>query len=271
VQVVEHLRGVMLLQMTGDKSLLTDQPLDAVAEMAEQTQKLDRAQTLYAIKRFSEAIAELKGGIQPQLPLELALIEAAQGAALPTPVQTVAKPVVQTATSVAPQSITASVQPPQTASEAPTSKGEPKMDKAESKTLADDTAQPPPLDEASIRRLRARWNDFLSIVKTKCGFKQEAALRAVRDIAVGEQSVAFAFGNNKFAREMLAAPETLNQVAEILSQILGRTVSLTCQTGETAVLSASAGRIIREQSDANGPDPLVEYAVKELGARVLDE
>jgi DNA polymerase-3 subunit gamma/tau len=271
VQVVEHLRGVMLLQMTGDKSLLTDQPLDAVAGMAEQTQKLDRAQTLYAIKRFSEAIAELKGGIQPQLPLELALIEAAQGAALPTPVQTVAKPVVQTATSVAPQSITASAQPPQTASEAPTSKGEPKMDKTESKTLADDTAQPPPLDEASIRRLRARWNDFLSIVKTKCGFKQEAALRAVRDIAVGEQSVAFAFGNNKFAREMLAAPETLNQVAEILSQILGRTVSLTCQTGETAVLSASAGRIIREQSDANGPDPLVEYAVKELGARVLDE
>ena len=108
----------------------------------------------------------------------------------------------------------------------------------------------------------------MGLVKQRCGFKQEAALKSVRDIAIGEHAVAFAFGKNQFTREMISAPETLAQVTEILSQILGRAVSLSCQTGETATLSSSAGRVIRETSESDGPDPLVEYAVNELGARV---
>jgi DNA polymerase-3 subunit gamma/tau len=260
-QVVEHLRGVMLLEMTGDKSLLTDQPTDTVEQMAQQAKKLNRAQILYAIKRFSEAIGELKGGLQPQLPLELALIEAIQGVV--TPVQTVvAAPVAETP----PQMAVSAVQ-----SGAPSvpdgtkGKAEPS---AAMPAKAADAAEPPPLDDAAVQRLRSRWNEFMTTVKNKSGFKQEAALRAVRDIAIGQQSVAFAFGNNKFARDMISAPETLAQVAEILSQILGRAVSLSCQTGETATLSSSAGRVIRETSESDGPDPLVEYAVNELGARV---
>lgn len=255
-QVVEHLRGVMLLEMTGDKSLLTDHPLDTVEQMAQQAKQLNRAQLLYAIKRFSEAIGELKGGLQPQLPLELALIEAVQGAV--TPVQAVV-PV-----AVPPQS---AATPAQAA--APPASAEKKGKSTDARPAdGSDTAEPPPLDEAAVQRLRSRWAEFMGVVKAKTGFKHEAALRAVRDIAIGQQSVAFAFGNNKFARDMISAPETLAQVAEILSQILGRTVSLSCQTGETATLSAAAGRVVREATDNDGPDPLVEYAVNELGAQV---
>ncbi|MBX2997083.1 MAG: DNA polymerase III subunit gamma/tau [Caldilineaceae bacterium] len=261
-QVVEHLRGVMLLEMTGDKSLLTDQPTDVVEQMAQQAKKLSRGQILYAIKRFSEAIGELKGGLQPQLPLELALIEAVQGAV--TPAQTVVPAAVVEASP--PQIAVAPVQ----AGASPASvekKGKPAPAKTPS-TGSTDNAELPPLDEAAVQRLRSRWNEFLVLVKQRCGFKQEAALKSVRDIAIGEHAVAFAFGKNQFTREMISAPETMTQVAEILSQILGRTVSLTCQTGEIATLSAAAGRVVRETVDNDGPDPLVEYAVNELGAQV---
>jgi DNA polymerase III subunit gamma/tau len=263
-QVVEHLRGVMLLEMTGDKSLLTDQPLDTVEQMAQQAKRLSRAQILYAIKRFSEAISELKGGLQPQLPLELALIEAVQGVV--TSVQTVT-PAATAPVEVAPPQI--AVVPVQAAAPSASAEKKGKTEDARAASVeASDAAEPPPLDEAAVQRLRSRWAEFMGVVKAKTGFKQEAALRAVRDIAIGQQSVAFAFGNNKFARDMISAPETLAQVAEILSQILGRTVSLTCQTGETATLSASAGRVVRDAMESDGPDPLVEYAVNELGAKV---
>lgn len=256
-QVVEHLRGIMLLQMTQDKSLLTDQPLDSLAQMENQAQQLSRQATLYAIKRFSEAISELKGGIQPQLPLELALIEAVSGEV--APVQAAVQQVAQPAAVP-----TASVGTTAPSPKADVAKAEPEVSSAPAEEA------PPAVDEAAVQKLQSRWNDFLNVVKAKSGFKQEAALRSVRDIAIGEHAVAFAFGNNKFAREMISTPETLVQVAEILSQFLGRQVSLTCQTGETAVLSATAGRVVRETSDQSGPDPLVEYAVNELGAQVLE-
>ncbi|MEZ4636141.1 MAG: DNA polymerase III subunit gamma/tau [Caldilineaceae bacterium] len=265
-QVVDYLRGVMLLEMTGDKSLLTDQPTDVVAQMAQQAKQLDRGQILYAIKRFSEAIGELKGGLQPQLPLELALIESIQGTV--TQVQTVVQTVVQTDAAPAQPAAAPPATRPAADNDKPTAAPQATTPP---QPAADADAAPVPLDEDAVRRLQSRWNEFLGQVKQRCGFKQEAALRAVRDIAIGEQAVSFAFGKNKFAREMISSAETLTPVAEILSQILGRSVSLTCQVGDSATLSASAGRVIRETTDADGPDPLVQYAVDELGASVVED
>ena len=68
-QVVEHLRGVMVLQMAGDADLLNELPRETVALLQRQAQQLNLPTTLYAIKRFSTASVELKGSYQPQLPL----------------------------------------------------------------------------------------------------------------------------------------------------------------------------------------------------------
>ena len=61
-QVIDYLRGVMLLQMTSDATLLSEWPQDAVETMTAQAQTLSQAATLFAIKRFSEAASELRGG-----------------------------------------------------------------------------------------------------------------------------------------------------------------------------------------------------------------
>src|SRR5690606_17561170 len=82
-QVVEHLRGVLMLQVTQNKALLNDLAPDSIAAIQRQGQQIPVATTLFAIKRFGTAAQELKGGFQPQLPLEMALIECVQGVVAP--------------------------------------------------------------------------------------------------------------------------------------------------------------------------------------------
>ena len=254
-QVVEHLRGVMLLQMTGDSALLDDRAPETVKRMESQAKKLAQPQTLYAVKRFGEAIGELKGGYQPQLPLELALVEVVRGAAAT---------VVQLAAPVAAQPVTV---PPVAARPAPveTKAATP------SPAAKSESAAPAPLDQAAVGKLRAQWNDVLAVVRERLGLKQQAALRSVRDIAIGENAIALAFGNNKFTKDVIAEAETLAQVSAILAQFVGRQVAVECLEGETATLSAAAGRAVCDDRKADGRDPLLEFAVSELGAQVKDE
>ena len=86
--------------------------------------------------------------------------------------------------------------------------------------------------------LRAQWNDVLIAVRERCGLKQQAGLRAVRDIAIGQDAekvvLALAFGNNKFARDLITETETARQVQEILAEMLGQPVVILCQEGEIA-------------------------------------
>ncbi len=271
-QVVEHLRGVLLVQMTGDGSLLEDQPPEAVAQMERQAQGMGQARILAAIKRFSQAVQELKGGHQPQLPLELALIEAVQGE--PRLEQAAAPPASQEAAAAAPSQAA----PPQTAS--PTS-APPKTPPAQAAPPASQEAaapepateaasEPPPLDQAAVQRLRDDWQHFLAAARDECGLKVQAALRSMRDVAVGGDVVVLAFGKNQFARKMIAQPETRSQVAKLLSHFLGRPIRLECQDGDRAQLPAQALAGVREEA-RDGPDPLIEFALGELGAEVVGD
>ena len=274
-QVVEHLRGVLLVQMTGDSGLLDDRSPETVKRMAAQAQKLTQPQSIYAVKRFGEAIGELKGGYQPQLPLELALIEIIRGpvvglaqAAAVTTAVTIAAGATATQPSAV-QPATAQTAPAQAATPK-TIAGEPKAATSEPETKSSQAA-PVALDQGAVTKLRAQWNEVLNTVRERSGLKQQAALRAVRDIAIGEHAIVLAFGNNKFARDMISDPETLTQVSTILAQFVGRQVMIECQEGEHATLSAAAGRAVRDERKADGPDPLIEFAVSELGAEVKDE
>ncbi len=57
----------------------------------------------------------------------------------------------------------------------------------------------------------------------------------MRDIAIGDQSIAFAFGINSFSRDMVAMePETLKIVTTTLSEFLGRKCCWNAQMGDHA-------------------------------------
>jgi hypothetical protein len=129
--------------------------------------------------------------------------------------------------------------------------------------------EPIAVDAEAARLLWTRWRDFLAVVKTQCGQQAAAALNAVRDVAVAEHSVAFAFGNNEFSRNLIAKPDVLPGVAAALSRFIHRDVTIECQIGEKAVLTGQAVTVQALATD--GPDPLVEFAVKDLGAQVAKD
>jgi DNA polymerase-3 subunit gamma/tau len=265
-QVVEHLRGVMVLQMAHDPQLLNELPNETVRQMQQQAQRMSLPTTIAAVKRFSEAVNQLKSSYQPQLPLELAFIEAANGAlAAPVPAEvSAAAPV---AVQSAPQKATAAAEPgaapkhgKQSAIPAPT--------ETATETATEPAAEPPPLDHNAVKKLRGQWRQIQAQIKADLGHSVVAAFNCIRDIAVSDQGVALAFGNNAFAKDMLSQAENHNHITKILSDFLGRPVQLECQMGEQARISRRVAA--NSPTEGNAADPLVEYAVNNLGAVVVD-
>ena len=252
-QVIEHLRGVMLVQMVGDGALLEDLAPDSVQTMQRQAKELSKPETLWAIRRFSEAMSELKGGFQPQLPLELALVEVIEGdqqkAAAPAHTQTLSQPAAPTPPPVQ----KSAAQPASRAAKSPV---------AERKETT-------PLDAEATQRLRENWDGFLNTVRERCGPKEQASLRSIRDLAIGGDSVAMAFGNNSFTLGVISEARTKDAISAILAEVLGQQVTIICHSGDKATIPTTAGRAVEEKS-TGGPDPLLEYAVSELGAEVSD-
>ncbi|MCA9904232.1 MAG: DNA polymerase III subunit gamma/tau [Anaerolineae bacterium] len=72
-QVVEHLRSVLIAQTAGVDMLEASQE-DKVL-YTQQSQQIDRALLVQAIRAFNDAINNYRGGWQPQLTLELALMD----------------------------------------------------------------------------------------------------------------------------------------------------------------------------------------------------
>lgn len=261
-QVVEHLRAVMHVQMVGDGALLEDRPPEALETLQQQAKRIPTAQTLRAIKRLTQAMTELKGEYQPQLPLELALVELLQS---PQP---------QPQTEVREQPQPQSSPSEYIAQAVPTPSRPEQSAQTGAKTGAQASAKPAAgadttgsLNADAMRLLRERWDEFLTTVRSRCGPKQQASLRSIKDLAIGADSVAMAFGNNTFAQGVISEAATKEAVAAILGEFLGQKVSIICQSGDRAHLRAVAGPALEEEQAA-GKDPLIEYAVAELGAEV---
>ena len=76
-QVVEHLRAVLLAQTAGADMVEASQEDRAL--YTEQAAHIARGTLVRALRAYSDAISNYKGGWQPQLPLELALMESVRG------------------------------------------------------------------------------------------------------------------------------------------------------------------------------------------------
>jgi DNA polymerase III subunit gamma/tau len=76
-QIVEHLRSVLLAQTASADLVAASQEERAL--YADQAANLPRATLLRAIRSFNDAVSNYRGGWQPQLALELALVESVRG------------------------------------------------------------------------------------------------------------------------------------------------------------------------------------------------
>jgi DNA polymerase-3 subunit gamma/tau len=128
-QIVDHLRAVLLTQ-TASVDLVEASAEDR-ALYQEQAEMIDRGRLLKALRTFNEAVNEYKGGWQPQLTLELALLESLRD---DVPVMMMAAPQQQSGAATPVQMPPAVALPPGA----------------------------PPIIELSV--VQARWNEMLRVL-----------------------------------------------------------------------------------------------------------
>jgi DNA polymerase-3 subunit gamma/tau len=76
-QMIDHLRQVMLVQVGGIETVDVSDEMRRV--LSDQSLRVGRKRLLKMISSFNVAVNDLRGGWQPQLPLELAIVESLVG------------------------------------------------------------------------------------------------------------------------------------------------------------------------------------------------
>jgi len=104
-QIVEYLRGLMLIQMGNANQV--EATADVKKQMQAHAKSFSTSDVLRMMKAFNNAAVDLRGGWQPSLSLELALAEVldapAESPQIATPIQSKPKPVSASRTESQPQ------------------------------------------------------------------------------------------------------------------------------------------------------------------------
>jgi DNA polymerase III subunit gamma/tau len=251
---------VMLARM-GNLALV-EASAEVKAILSRQAQSLDMPALLKAVRAFNAAANDARGGWQPQLPLELAIVDctgappaasAPMPAVSPTPVAVTPVAVTPAATrpaAVQPVEPAAAPTPPAPASPAP---------------LPETSAPPPNVN------LKASWTRLLTLVREK-DKATEALLRSC-NVAGMEGNLLKLTTQVKLACEKINdhAP-TRQLVANLLSDIMGFPCNVQCTlTGGRGPASGrgTAGRNAKPNNHV--PDGLVFSTLQDLGGEIVED
>jgi DNA polymerase III subunit gamma/tau len=262
-QMVEHLRALLLLRL--ESGVLPPHVSDEMRPQLEiQAAAFSRRALAQAVRLFNQAAAEAKGGWQPQLPLEMAFIEAM----LP-PESESRSPRRSRPSSAPPKPVpvrSASPSPPQT--------------RAEVVRESTPTYQTPTVGGGSLtpETLQGRWSEFLDALRPR-NLSLEALVRSCEPVAVEGNIVVLGF-THKFHRSKVEEEQKKQIVEDVLSTLFGQRCRVRCILSDRSqTASPSPQRSTREAAASEGTssaeqliaeDPLVRAAVKDLGAQILD-
>lgn len=248
---------------------------------------------------FSEAGLGLRGSLQPQLPLELAFIEAATGrasaahepAADPRPARPATTAPTRSAAPPTHMPVTTPAKPPGASTQS-TTLGKPAQTPAQTTpapaavkmAVPASPAQPaaqdaPPPAEASalLEEVRRHWPDILRQVRP-VNKDAEAFLRSAQPATVEAGAVVLSF-KGQFQRDQFEKRSCGPIVAEIVSKVVGQPLTVRCQmdgkapaaaTTQAATRPANSPRPAPQPKPAAAPaadDPVVQ-AAKQMGGRV---
>jgi DNA polymerase-3 subunit gamma/tau len=270
-QIVNHLRGMLLIKLDGAE--LLDMSGESRERLVAQAGEISTPALVEAIKRFNQIEVELKGGWQPQLPLELALVEASlwQGHNASAPVGS------------DPQPVSFREGPQSTAQDFETVKasGEPEPEIVAHEEPGIPTTEGSTSSAAlTLQLVQQHWRRVLDNARERD--KSVQALLNSTQPGEAENQIVTLYVAHEFAREKLSQPRAKRLVEDLLGEVLGqdchvdykvvalpdRVVSGEAPGQETA--SAGSGR--RGSRDAWANDPLAR-AARQLGAEVrpIDE
>jgi DNA polymerase-3 subunit gamma/tau len=282
VSLVEQLRALLLLRIgVTDSSLLLSsaEAEDLAALAAQPTFSLRRL--VQGIRSFSEAGEALRSAARPEIPLELALVEAvlvdADVAGAIAFDATTTQPV------VAPASM-ASTPRPQPAAEtktAPLPAANVAPDREQAAVARSAPAEPPELQEASLQSstviaesvaapaapgarvlsleaVQGNWQRVVARMRAQSP-QLQAVLRSVYPVAVAGNLVTLAC-DGAFHRDRLSEDKRREQVEQVLSDVLGAPSRIECIVDREA-------RARPQGSSDEGPKDLFENADAEAERR----
>ncbi len=241
-QIVDHLREMMLIQLGGAVSL--DRGPAALEALEAQAGRIDTLQLVAAVKRFNQAETELRGGWQPQLPLELAWVEliAEQDSG---------------ALAVSPSSRDRAASSSETPATVPESEAKPEPvpsvpDDAPTDVAPKETAPKEAAPDAggklSIDAVRRLWPQVLAAMKAR-DLTVQALLNSAHPSDVQESTIVLGV-EHAFAQDKLSQGATRQLVIEVMNEVYGQP----CQ--------------VEYQLASSSQDPVAQWAVDELHAEV---
>lgn len=228
-QIVEYLRNLILVQTAGPS--LVDATAEMRATLQEQAAAIGRAALLRAIRAFNAAIGEIRGGWQPQLPLEMALIESTRPLheEMPSPAE------VSVAPARAPKAAKPAV-PDEPETEAPSA-----------------TAAAP----LSLADLKRAWPSILDAAR-KRNMPLAKLLDEVSVRALEGQTVVLSISEDKAVfRQLLEADDKRKELARTIQAVFGVPLHIKIVVGGT---KAAAGQA--------SSDPVLSFVENELGGTV---
>ncbi len=261
LELLEYLRGLLLLKSDDSGELLRNVTEEILAKMQQQAPKLPLPRLVKIVNLFNDALTQRRsqkaGGVLLQLPLEVAF----------------------TATTLPDEPVPVVAVAPQTVREAPTAKVAaapvPPRPSAPPPPVAKPTPAPPPPEptvtvaeplapvegEITMADIHARWTSFMNTLKSYDA-RVEAFMKdcSAEDIAGNKVILLF---KHKFHYSQISKADNKELVERVLADVLGQPCTVECVTKMPKNTEKSPN------DDAGDPllkDPLIKMAVEELGA-----
>ena len=264
-QVVEYLRDLMLLQV-GDGEQLLNAPQEIREIMSEQAAQMSFKRVVQAVKIFNQAERALKGSLHPQLPLELAFIEAAT-LDLPEPIETPSRRVsAKTETAVPVQAATS---------------GETNKEPASAERRVNESRSALPPSESlqtgnlSLEKVRSSWEQVLTVIRPQSALLQAVLRDGWAERIEGNVIIIGFDSKREFHKNKVSETENRQIVVKAFEQVLERPCQLRCELiAQKPSLPVQAQPApddspSRASWQAAAQDPVIQAAVEEMGAQVV--
>ncbi len=266
LELVEYLRGLLLLQAGGDDRL-ANITAEAAGRMREQLARLTLPRLVDALRIFSQSEGAARGEVRSQMPLELAFVQAvlagnpqeeARQPAIPAPKPETAAPV-STRRAAAPEGGRSVAAPGASRHAEPPTRGA----APEPTVAAPAGSAAEPGSELTLARLTRQWPEILQRLRGTSKVL-EALMRSGRPCELVGGKVVFEM-EAAFHQERVMEEKNRRILEQVLQDFLGVPCQVECIVAGRRPPRGARGPAVDE---AVREDPVVRYAVEDLGARV---
>jgi DNA polymerase III gamma/tau subunit len=242
--MVDYLRGLMLARLGG--ASLVDTTTELRAVMSRQAAQWSPPALLRAIRAFTTAVTEAKGGWQPQLPLELAVMECCAAATSPAPAAEPARP-------AEPAPTRARAPEPASTAATPRPRATPARKTAEKNAAAGSTSTAP-------AELKPKWDKVLTRMREQDKLT-EAVLRSCSVLGL-EGGVLRVATHSLVYQKINGNSEILQLIDRLLTEEFGFACSLKFQLVDNGARTPDSRDL--------PPDGMVATALRDLGGEIAE-